>query len=155
MVLYIGFNETGFPKWFIYLCFVLCFIQNIILCLFRVTGIFSFVEYHDRDHQKQFDSSHVSAVLTRELLVVTTFKDIQRKDLLERCAVCLNDFVGDDKIRCLQNCTHIFHQGCLDRWMEQVQGTCPIWRTPILPYACQEEYNKRLKICQSSSHLMW
>ncbi|CAH1412080.1 unnamed protein product [Lactuca virosa] len=94
-----------------------------VLFLFRFIHIFNlFQPHHHHDHQKLSGSSPVSAVVTREFLVVRNFKDIdERKDLQESCAVCLNEFEGDDKLRCLINCTHDFHQGCLDRWMDHVQ----------------------------------
>ncbi|KAL7607691.1 brassinosteroid-responsive RING protein 1 [Lactuca sativa] len=145
MGMYMGFKETGLSKYILFACFVLCSIQNMVLFLFRIFNLAQ--PQHHHDHQKLSGSSPVSAMVTREFLVVRSFKDIdERKDLEESCAVCLNEFEGDDKIRCLINCTHTFHQNCLDRWMDHVQGTCPICRTPILPYACQDEYNKRLDV---------
>ena len=88
-------------------------------------------------------------MLTREFLVVTNYKDIHRKDLPESCAVCLDEFGRDDKTWCLKNCMHIFHQGCLDSWMDRKHDTCPICRTPLLPNAYQNEYKKRFKVANS------
>ncbi|KAL4581090.1 hypothetical protein LXL04_017299 [Taraxacum kok-saghyz] len=146
MDVYMVLKETGISKYVMYLCYVLCIIQNIVLYLFRFTGIFESVDQaHHHDHQKQSEGPLLSAVLTRQYLKVTNFKDIRMKDLPESCAVWLEEFGRDDKARCLKNCIHIFHQSCLDLWMDHVHGTCPICRTPILPHAYQDEYKRRLK----------
>ena len=44
----------------------------------------------------------------------------------EKCAICKE--VYDDRnsiVRKINNCEHIFHQQCLDKWLES-NGTCPI-----------------------------
>ncbi|KAL4581093.1 hypothetical protein LXL04_017302 [Taraxacum kok-saghyz] len=149
MDVYMALKETGLSKYIMYLCFVLCSIQNIVLFLFRFTGIFESDESHNHDHEKQSEGPPHSGVLTRQFLEVTDFKDIQRKDLPESCAICLDEFGRDDKTRCLKNCIHIFHQSCLDHWMDHVHETCPICRTPILPHVYQDEYEKRFKVANS------
>ncbi|KAF0933248.1 hypothetical protein E2562_017045 [Oryza meyeriana var. granulata] len=49
------------------------------------------------------------------------------------CAVCLSGIGGRDEVRRLANCRHVFHLGCLDRWMAHEQGTCPLCRAPLIP----------------------
>ena len=49
------------------------------------------------------------------------------------CAVCLSGIGGGDEVRRLSNCRHAFHRGCLDRWMEHDQRTCPLCRAPLIP----------------------
>lgn len=42
------------------------------------------------------------------------------------CSICTEDFnVGDD-VRVLP-CQHQFHPGCIDPWLINVSGTCPLW----------------------------
>ncbi|KAK7844757.1 e3 ubiquitin-protein ligase rha1b [Quercus suber] len=62
----------------------------------------------------------------------------------ESCAVCLYEFDGEDEIRWLRNCKHIFHRACLDRWMDHDQKTCPLCRTQFVPEEKQDEFNQRL-----------
>lgn len=62
----------------------------------------------------------------------------------ESCAVCLYEFEGEDEIRWLRNCRHIFHRACLDRWMDHDQKTCPLCRTQFVPEEMQDEFNQRL-----------
>ncbi|KAG6403830.1 hypothetical protein SASPL_136063 [Salvia splendens] len=53
---------------------------------------------------------YCSAVLIRELLPVVKFTDLEKDlDEPERCTVCLCEFGGEDEIRRLRNCQHIFH----------------------------------------------
>ncbi|XP_019425103.1 PREDICTED: RING-H2 finger protein ATL5-like [Lupinus angustifolius] len=41
------------------------------------------------------------------------------------CALCLSDFDNDEMVRLLPNCKHIFHVGCIDKWLAS-HTTCPI-----------------------------
>ncbi|KAG8059868.1 hypothetical protein GUJ93_ZPchr0002g25982 [Zizania palustris] len=49
------------------------------------------------------------------------------------CAVCLSGIGGGDEVRRLSNCRHVFHRGCLDRWMAHEQRTCPLCRAQLIP----------------------
>ncbi|KAL7610220.1 hypothetical protein Lser_V15G14392 [Lactuca serriola] len=154
MGFYMGFKEMGLSKYVLYVFSLLCYIQNIVLFLFPFIGVSDHeVESHHPHHKKPSKSLLLSAVLTREVLVVTNFKNIQKKDLPTSCAVCLNEFTGDDKIRCLKNCTHIFHDCCLDCWMNESKDTCPVCRTPMLPFECEDEYKNRLRV--ATDHHDW
>ncbi|KAJ4728239.1 Ubiquitin-protein ligase E3 [Melia azedarach] len=88
----------------------------------------------------------VSALLIREILPVIKFQELEvvNGDPPENCAVCLYEFEGEEEIRWLRNCKHIFHRACLDPWMDQDQRTCPLCRTPFVPDEMQEEFNQRL-----------
>ena len=46
------------------------------------------------------------------------------------CAVCLNEFQEDEKLRIIPNCSHIFHIDCIDVWL-QSNANCPLCRTSI------------------------
>jgi RING-H2 zinc finger protein RHA1 len=49
------------------------------------------------------------------------------------CSVCLCGIGGGDEVRRLSNCRHVFHRGCIDRWMAHEQRTCPLCRAPLMP----------------------
>ncbi|KAL6553612.1 Homeobox protein B-H1 [Orobanche gracilis] len=72
-------------------------------------------------------------------------------ELPERCVVCLYEFRGEDEIRRLANCRHIFHRSCLDRWMDHEQKTCPLCRTQFIPEDMQEAYNEKLWLASGIS----
>lgn len=42
------------------------------------------------------------------------------------CAICLTSFDKDEEVRLLP-CHHHFHPACIDPWLLNVSGTCPIW----------------------------
>lgn len=42
------------------------------------------------------------------------------------CSVCTDDFVKGQDIRVLP-CDHRFHPECIDPWLLNVSGTCPLW----------------------------
>ncbi|XWS13831.1 hypothetical protein CRYUN_Cryun36dG0072200 [Craigia yunnanensis] len=46
------------------------------------------------------------------------------------CAVCLNEFQEDEKLRIIPNCSHVFHIDCIDVWLQN-NGNCPLCRTSI------------------------
>ncbi|KAK8487066.1 hypothetical protein V6N11_046192 [Hibiscus sabdariffa] len=50
----------------------------------------------------------------------------------ENCAVCLYEFRGGEDIGWLKNCRHVFHEACLDRWMDHDQSTIDGRRTITL-----------------------
>lgn len=42
------------------------------------------------------------------------------------CSVCTDDFVKGQDIRVLP-CNHKFHPECIDPWLLNISGTCPLW----------------------------
>ncbi|KAL7105459.1 hypothetical protein ACP275_07G045900 [Erythranthe tilingii] len=48
------------------------------------------------------------------------------------CAVCLNEFQEDEKLRIIPNCGHLFHIDCIDVWLQN-NANCPLCRTSISP----------------------
>ncbi|KAH7317570.1 hypothetical protein BKA65DRAFT_514739 [Rhexocercosporidium sp. MPI-PUGE-AT-0058] len=59
------------------------------------------------------------------------------------CSICIADFVDSEEVRVLP-CHHRFHPACIDPWLLNVSGTCPICRfdlQPSQPDAPAEETN--------------
>ncbi|KAG6507477.1 brassinosteroid-responsive RING protein 1-like [Zingiber officinale] len=48
------------------------------------------------------------------------------------CAICLCEFEQGEAVRKLSDCRHVFHRGCLDRWVEHGRSTCPLCRAPLV-----------------------
>ncbi|XP_078437890.1 RING-H2 finger protein ATL18-like [Wolffia australiana] len=48
-----------------------------------------------------------------------------------QCVICLCDVEEGDEIRELR-CDHVFHRGCLDRWVGFGRVTCPLCREPLI-----------------------
>ncbi|KAI9700774.1 MAG: hypothetical protein M1836_002143 [Candelina mexicana] len=50
------------------------------------------------------------------------------------CSICTEDFVKGENIRLLP-CNHKFHPVCIDPWLLNVSGTCPLCRVDLRPAA--------------------
>jgi hypothetical protein len=48
----------------------------------------------------------------------------------QSCVVCLDAFAKGDVLRSLP-CLHLFHQFCVDKWLESHEATCPICKLSI------------------------
>ncbi|KAI3984787.1 hypothetical protein MKX01_039404 [Papaver californicum] len=46
------------------------------------------------------------------------------------CAVCLNEFQEQEKLRVLPSCSHAFHIDCIDIWLQK-NDNCPLCRSSI------------------------
>ncbi|KAH0548624.1 hypothetical protein GP486_007832 [Trichoglossum hirsutum] len=51
---------------------------------------------------------------------------IPTKDEGLSCSICTEDFVKGEDIRVLP-CNHKYHPDCVDPWLLNVSGTCPLW----------------------------
>ncbi|XP_054808133.1 brassinosteroid-responsive RING protein 1-like [Prosopis cineraria] len=146
--------ELVFPKLLIQILAVFGFLRTITSFLLRSVGLPDFLEpdihyFWDSQENAYFYPTRVpefesaSSVLIREMLPVVKFSELEAAPE-SCCAVCLYEFDGDDEIRQLTNCTHVFHRGCLDRWMGYDRRTCPLCRAPFTPHHMQAAFNHSL-----------
>ncbi|PON87436.1 Zinc finger transcription factor [Trema orientale] len=76
-------------------------------------------------------------IKTFPTFIYSTVRDIRRdnsnnnnnKYALE-CAICLLEFESDSLLRLLTVCYHVFHQECVDLWLES-HKTCPVCRRDL------------------------
>lgn len=54
------------------------------------------------------------------------------------CSVCTDDFTKGQDVRVLP-CNHKFHPECIDPWLLNVSGTCPLCRVDLRPTASNED----------------
>ncbi|KAG6593657.1 putative E3 ubiquitin-protein ligase RHA1A, partial [Cucurbita argyrosperma subsp. argyrosperma] len=144
----VGCTEVFFPTIFLHLLSLLDLLKRLILYLFRLLGLPEFL-HSDAAVSREVGiplNPPASAVVLREFLPVVKFSDVPQaaEAAAESCAVCLYEFEGAEEIRWLTNCKHIFHRGCVDRWMDHDQKTCPLCRTPFVPDGMMDEFNQRL-----------
>ncbi|KAK7977565.1 ring finger domain protein [Apiospora saccharicola] len=52
------------------------------------------------------------------------------------CSICTEDFMVGEDVRVLP-CNHQFHPGCVDPWLVNVSGTCPLCRLDLRPQSTQ------------------
>lgn len=60
-------------------------------------------------------------------IVYSSIKDFRREKYGLECAICLVEFEDDSLLRLLTVCYHVFHQECIDLWLES-HTTCPVCR---------------------------
>uniref|UniRef100_A0A6N2KYP5 RING-type E3 ubiquitin transferase n=1 Tax=Salix viminalis TaxID=40686 RepID=A0A6N2KYP5_SALVM len=71
-----------------------------------------------------------AVIETFPTLVYSVVKGLKiGKGALE-CAVCLNEFEEDEKLRLIPNCDHVFHPDCIGAWLES-HSTCPVCRADL------------------------
>uniref|UniRef100_A0A5B7C4Q5 RING-type E3 ubiquitin transferase n=1 Tax=Davidia involucrata TaxID=16924 RepID=A0A5B7C4Q5_DAVIN len=57
-------------------------------------------------------------------------KDLRKEKYGLECAICLSEFEDDNMLRLLTTCCHVFHQECIDLWLES-HKTCPVCRRSL------------------------
>ncbi|KAE8716531.1 RING-H2 finger protein ATL46 [Hibiscus syriacus] len=72
-------------------------------------------------HDSGLDQSFIDA------LPVFLYKEIMGLKEPSDCAVCLCEFLEEDKLRLLPLCSHAFHIDCIDTWLMS-NSTCPLCR---------------------------
>ncbi|XP_010942169.1 uncharacterized protein [Elaeis guineensis] len=51
-------------------------------------------------------------------------------DDVEQCYICLAEYEDGDKIRVLP-CRHEYHMSCVDKWLKEIHGVCPLCRGDV------------------------
>ncbi|KAL1531228.1 RING-type E3 ubiquitin transferase [Salvia divinorum] len=49
---------------------------------------------------------------------------------ISQCHICLGAYENGDKIRVLP-CQHEYHMSCVDKWLQEVHGVCPLCRGDV------------------------
>ena len=70
--------------------------------------------------------------LTKGTLNTLPLHNFQLGDQFETCAVCLEDFRVNDKLRVLP-CDHVYHSKCIDTWLVKTNSVCPQCRKRVFP----------------------
>lgn len=59
-----------------------------------------------------------------------TSKKLESADDVSQCYICLAEYEEGDKIRVLP-CHHEFHLSCVDKWLKEIHGVCPLCRGDV------------------------
>lgn len=51
-------------------------------------------------------------------------------DDVDQCYICLVEYEKGDKIRVLP-CNHAYHMSCVDKWLKEIHGICPLCRGDV------------------------
>ncbi|KAF6147619.1 hypothetical protein GIB67_031610 [Kingdonia uniflora] len=57
-------------------------------------------------------------------------------DDVEQCYICLAEYEEGDTIRILP-CRHEYHMSCVDKWLKEIHGVCPLCRGDVSEGAAQ------------------
>ncbi|XP_031284826.1 uncharacterized protein LOC116143520 isoform X1 [Pistacia vera] len=58
------------------------------------------------------------------------------RDDVEQCYICLAEYEEGDKIRVLP-CHHEYHMSCVDKWLKEIHGICPLCRGDVRQVATE------------------
>ncbi|GFZ14256.1 RING/U-box superfamily protein [Actinidia rufa] len=83
--------------------------------------------YSPRVQTRGLDESVIQSI---PILQFKKEKFEARERNFEECAVCLNEFKEEEKLRVIPNCSHVFHVDCIDVWLQR-NVNCPLCRTSI------------------------
>ncbi|KAG5524199.1 hypothetical protein RHGRI_031009 [Rhododendron griersonianum] len=110
----------------IYFC--RCFLENLIYAwYFRGNNAGTTVGPGCTDGRPGLDPLTINSFPT---FTYSSVKDYRKEKYGLECAICLSEFVGDDVLRLLTPCCHVFHQECIDLWFE-LHKTCPVCRRSL------------------------
>ncbi|KAI3887673.1 hypothetical protein MKX03_010195 [Papaver bracteatum] len=141
------------PTFILLTCYILGIIKSFFSSILQILGFVKFADSEDviSTHTYPQEESHHSVVasvnLIRRALPSVKFEDLvlaREVDACDQdsCAICLCEYEGQDEIRPLMNCRHIFHGSCLDRWMINNQTTCPLCRTSLVPTQIEKAFEE-------------
>lgn len=154
------------------LVYVLNFLDHVLLLvklaffylgLFDPTGLAPPVDDHtDRAavvNRPAPPSQPITSKLIKKSLPVVEFAAfVERsggyKEDNQVCVVCLGCLERDHQIRELSNCSHVFHSGCLDKWVDHGQITCPMCRSKLLPEGYGRKYYMRMWVARRFSYFL-
>ncbi|KAL8511358.1 hypothetical protein ACS0TY_017958 [Phlomoides rotata] len=54
------------------------------------------------------------------------------------CSICLSEFEPDSEVNHL-SCGHVFHNMCLEKWLNFWNTTCPLCRNFMMPQEMEED----------------
>jgi len=124
------------PKLLLHAAFLMGYVKH---SIDRVLGIFGeSAEVVWADRETMSSTALMVDEDQRRVLRLETFGVIQ-EDLGDElksndgvCAICLSEFEMNEKVLLLNNCCHVYHEGCLTKWLDVQQKSCPLCRSPLI-----------------------
>ncbi|MCO5589165.1 hypothetical protein L7F22_043131 [Adiantum nelumboides] len=81
------------------------------------------------------EQKQTGSPITSQLPQMVTFDQCSEEACNRRmteCAICLCELQGEQEVRELPECRHIFHKHCIDGWIWHNHHTCPLCRSSLL-----------------------
>lgn len=103
-----------------------CLMESVLngLNLWHTTPSTNFVTNADTPANNGLDPSIIKSFPS---FLYSSVKDLRKEKYGLECAICLVEFQDDSMLRLLTSCCHVFHQECIDLWLEY-HTTCPVCR---------------------------
>ena len=99
-------------------------------CITEVTlGTMPILQYGGADAHDQASTNKPPELEMQSINLSGDVSIEHRKDpreSLSLCTVCTANFIKGESIRVL-SCEHRFHRDCIDHWLLEESGTCPLW----------------------------
>ncbi|XXG84904.1 hypothetical protein AAC387_Pa11g0110 [Persea americana] len=132
----LGILATAFLLLFYYV-FVIkcCFNRQRPTFVWRFSGSLSrrreeqLIIYAPTIENRGLDESVIRAIPIIQFKKIVAGREGDEKSISE-CAVCLNEFQEEERLRLLPNCSHAFHIDCIDTWL-QSNANCPLCRSSV------------------------
>jgi hypothetical protein len=83
----------------------------------------------------------IAAAVTPAAVAGASTNEAPNQDTLG-CTICTEDFEKGQDIRVLP-CDHKFHPECVDPWLLNVSGTCPLCRVDLRPTTTNDSSNSQ------------
>ncbi|WCJ31949.1 RING/U-box superfamily protein [Euphorbia peplus] len=113
----------------------------VLVCAFFLLGVFSMFIHQCSEPEVVSNLSTAVSIRRRTgvdpsviqkfpMFFYSDVKDVKiGRETLE-CAICLSEFQGNETLRLLPKCNHVFHPECIDEWLAS-HITCPVCRTKL------------------------
>ncbi|WVY94932.1 hypothetical protein V8G54_034020 [Vigna mungo] len=125
------FHSYGQSFFLLLLFFALfIFVPSLFLCIHFCRRCFS---HHGRSTATTVvsplpDLQCVGIELTNNITVPSSASIVGLEK--EECCICLSLFQGNEKLKVLIQCEHVFHSQCLDLWLT-AHSSCPLCRASL------------------------
>ncbi|TMW87093.1 hypothetical protein EJD97_020434 [Solanum chilense] len=120
LIFFIGFSSIFFCR---------CFIQNL-LYTWHLRNSPNGTPIDPRvsaNGQLGLDPSIIKSFPT---FTYSSVKDYRKESCGFECAICLVEFDNNSVLRLVTSCNHVYHQDCIDLWLES-HKTCPVCRANL------------------------
>ncbi|QCD77804.1 phosphatidylinositol 4-kinase [Vigna unguiculata] len=102
---------------------VLIFVPSLFFCIHLCRRCFS-------RHGRSTATTVVSPLPDLQCVGIELTNNIMVGFEKEECCICLSLFQGNEKLKVLIQCEHVFHSHCLDLWLT-THPSCPLCRASL------------------------
>lgn len=117
LIFFIGFSSIFFCR---------CFLQNL-LYTWHLRNSSNGTPIDPRVPTNGHLGLDPSIIKSFPTFTYSSVKDYRKESYGLECAICLVEFDDDSLLRLVTSCNHVYHQDCIDLWLE-THKTCPVCR---------------------------